>query len=382
MSTEAFTDSVAVVGVGNTNFGAMYRDLDPERSSYIVGAYAFKEALEDAGLKKEDVDGLCVMRIPDYARMAEILGMRDLTISNNFGGAGRMAGVTLTYAAMAIHAGLATTVACVYGNDGRSVGATYGGGEGAGSDTAMYEVPYGMTSPGASVALMYRRYQHLYGTPDNALAYLTINNRDNAALNPNAVMQSPLTLEDYHNARFISEPLRLYDYCLINDGAVCLIVTSADRARDLKQPPVYISAAANAGDISDQYTVDDFFYKGLQRMTSEVLPAAGITHQDIDLANLYDNFTPTILFTLEGLGFFEKGEAGHWVSPEKIARDGELPVNTSGGHTSESYMQGWGHLAECVRQLRHECGPRQIANAEHAIYCCAAPLSNAIVFRR
>jgi acetyl-CoA acetyltransferase len=382
MSTQAFKDSVAVVGVGNTNFGAMYRDLDPERSSYIIGAYALKEALEDAGLKKEDVDGLLVMRIPDYGRMAEVVGMRNLSVSNNFGGAGRMAGVTLTYAAMAIHSGLAETVACIYGNDGRSVGARYGGGEGAGSDTAMYEVPYGMTSPGASVGLMFRRHQFLYGTPNEALAHLTINNRNNAALNPSAVMQSPITMEDYDNARFICEPLRLLDYCLINDGAVCLIVTSADRARDLKKPPVYISAAANAGDISDQYAVDDFFYPGLRRMASEVFPAAGIDHKDIDLANLYDNFTPTILFELEGLGFVDQGQAGHWVTPERIARDGELPLNTSGGHTSESYMQGWGHLAECVRQLRHECGPRQVADAQHAIYCCAAPLSNAIIFRR
>lgn len=360
----------------------MYRDLDPERNSYILGARAFKAALDDAGLRKEDVDGLAVMRIPDYARMAEVLGIRDLTILNNFGGAGRMAGVTLTYAAMAIHAGLATTVACIYGNDGRSVGARYGGGEGAGSDTAMFEVPYGMTSPGASVALMYQRYAHLYSPPREALAHLAINNRDNAALNPSAVMRSPLTMEDYFDARFISEPLRLYDYCLINDGSVCMIVTSAERARDLKQPPVYISAAANAGDVADQYTVDDFFYNGLRRMADEVFPAAGISQKDIDLANLYDNFTPTILFELEGMGFCEQGEAGSWVSAERIGRGGELPLNTSGGHTSESYMQGWGHLADCVRQLRHETGERQVVGAEHALYCCAAPLSNAIIFRR
>jgi acetyl-CoA acetyltransferase len=373
---------VAVVGVGNTNFGAMYRDLDPERSSYVVGAYAFQQALADAGLKKEDVDGLVVCRIPNYGRMAEVLGMRDLSVSKSFDGAGRMAGVTLTYAAMAVSCGLAKTVACIYGNDGRSVGARYGGGEGPGSDTAMFDVSYGMTSPGASVGLMFRRHEFLYGTPNDALAHLTINNRKNAALNPNAVMTAPLSMEEYYNARFICEPLRLFDYCLINDGAVCLIVTSAEHARDLKKPPIYISAAANAGDISDQYSVDDFFYNGLRRMASEVFPAAGISQKDIDLANLYDNFTPTILFELEGLGFCDKGESGKFVTPERIARDGELPLNTSGGHTSESYMQGWGHLAEAVRQLRHECGDRQVADAEHAIYCCAAPLSNAIIFRR
>ena len=328
MSTQAFKDSVAVVGVGNTDFGAMYRDLDPERSSYVLGAYAFQQALADAGLKKSDVDGLVVCRIPNYGRMAEVLGMRDLSVSNSFDGAGRMAGVTLTYAAMAVSCGLAKTVACVYGNDGRSVGARYGGGEGPGSDTAMFDVCYGMTSPGASVGLMFRRHQFLYGTPNDALAHLTINNRKNAALNPNAVMTAPLSMEDYYNARFICEPLRLFDYCLINDGAVCLIVTSAEHARDLKKPPVYISAAANAGDISDQYSVDDFFYNGLQRMAGEVFPAAGISQKDIDLANLYDNFTPTILFELEGLGLCEKGESGQFVTPERIARDGELPLNT------------------------------------------------------
>jgi acetyl-CoA acetyltransferase len=321
------------------------------------------------------------MRVPSYIRMAQVLGMRDLSVVKSFEGSGRFSGIMINTAAAMVHAGMAQTIACIYGNDGRSTGARYGGEEGGGSETLIFDTPYGMTSPGAQVAMMWQRYQHDYGAPREALAHLAINNRSNAALNPSAVMRDPLTMEDYERARYICEPLKLFDYCLINDGAVCIIVTTAERARDLKKPPVYISAAAMAGDVSDQYAVDDFFYNPLQRMASEIYPAAGISPADLSFANLYDNFTPTILFTLEGMGLAPRGEAARWVTPERIARvGGEMPLNLSGGHTSESYMQGMGHLAECVRQLRGECGERQVANPHHALYTCAAPLCCATIF--
>jgi acetyl-CoA acetyltransferase len=200
-------------------------------------------------------------------------------------------------------------------------------------------------------------------------------------LNPNAVMQTPITMEDYLNSRFVAEPLRLLDYCLINDGAVCLILTSAERARSLRKPPVYLHAAAAAGDFDHQYTVDDCFYDALQMVSRDLFTRSDIQPGDIDVAQIYDNFTPTILFTLEGLGFCGRGESGDWVTPARIARDGDLPLNTSGGHTSESYMQGWALLAEAVRQLRGECGERQVANCKTALYACAAPISSGIIFR-
>jgi acetyl-CoA acetyltransferase len=184
-----FKDRTAVVGVGNTNFGAMYRDLDRERSPYTLGAYAFKEALADAGLATDDVDGVLVCRIPDYARMCDVLGIRYPRFTNVFQGAGRMAGLTIQTAAMAVYTGMADVVACIYGNNGKSVGARYGGGEGGDSETAMYDAVYGMTSPGASVAHMYQRYRWLYNPPEEALAHLAINNRENAMLNPAAVMR-------------------------------------------------------------------------------------------------------------------------------------------------------------------------------------------------
>jgi acetyl-CoA acetyltransferase len=361
-------DKVAVAGVGNTAFGALYRDLDPERSAY--------------GLSKDDVDGVLVCRIPDYARMCEVLGIRHPRFVNVIEGGGRQASLTLQYAASAIASGQANTVACIYGNNGRSVGARYGGGEGAQrSETGINDAAYGMTSPGAAVAHMFRRHQHLYGTKEETLGHLAINNRLNAALNPNAVMRDPITMDDYLNSRYIAEPLRLLDYCLINDGAVCIILTSAERARSLRKPPVYLHAWAMAGDFDHQYTVDDLFYTPLQMVARDILAASDVDLADIDVAEIYDNFTPTILFTLEGLGFCGRGESGDWVTPERIARDGELPLNTSGGHTSESYMQGWGLLAEAVRQVRGECGERQVADCKTALYACAAPISSAIIFR-
>ena len=314
--------------------------------------------------------------------MCDILGIRYPSFVNVMQAGGRMASITLQYAAMAVATGQAKAVACIYGNNGRSVGDRYGGeGGGGGNEIGISDAAYGMTSPGASVAHMFRRHQHLYGTKAETLGRLAINNRLNAALNPNAVMQAPITMDDYLASRYIAEPLRLLDYCLINDGGVCLIVTSAERARDLKQPPVYIHSLGMAGDFDHQYTVDDFFSGALQMVAKDLFEGSEITREDIDVAEIYDNFTPTLLFTLEGLGFFKPGEGDDWLTAQRIARDGELPLNTSGGHTSESYMQGWALLAEAVRQVRGECGERQVADCKTALYACAAPICSGIVFR-
>ena len=375
-------DKTAIVGVGTTDFAALYNSLDPDRSQYALGTEAFVAALADSGLSKSEIDGVLVCRIASYARMCEVLGIRYPRFVNVMEAGGRQASLTLQYASMAIEAGLANVVACIYGNNGRSVGARYGGEGGGTPDTGISDAAYGMTSPGASVAHMFRRHQHLYGTPVEALGTIAINNRNNAGLNPAAVMKSPISMQDYLNSRFIAEPLRMLDYCLINDGAVCLIVTSAERARDLPKPPVYLHASAVAGDFDHQYTVDDCFYDALQMIAGDLFARSEVRRGDIDVAQIYDNFTPTVLFTLEGLGFCGRGESGAWVTPERIARNGELPLNTSGGHTSESYMQGWGLLAESVRQLRGECGPRQVTGCETALYACAAPISSAMILRR
>ena len=385
MSSKDIADKVAVVGIGTTDFGAMYRNLDPERTSYDVGVEAFVNALEDSGLKKSDIDGVLVSNIPDYQRFCDIIGLKNPRFENALFGGGRYCPLSIMYATMVINAGLADTVAVVYGNVNRSVHNRFGGGEG-GHPSGMSNAAYGMTSPGAALAHMWRRYQYLYNPPEETLGYFAVNSRANAALNPIAVMRTPLTMDDYLNARYIAEPLRLLDYCLINDGGVCLILRRADMSRDLKHPPAYIHAFGSAGNTAYEYglggTADDCYFDSLSMVAKDVFATSEIQRDDIDVAQIYENFTPVFLFTLEGLGFCKRGEGAQFVTPELIARDGKLPINTSGGHTSESYMQGWALMCENVRQIRGEAGPRQVANVETAMYANAAPISNVVLFRK
>jgi acetyl-CoA acetyltransferase len=381
ISPEQLRDKTAIVGVGNTAFGAMYRDLDPERTSYELAADAFKQALDDSGLKKSDIDGLICVRVEEYQRMTDYLGLRHVRLVNGLEGSGRMAGVALQYAVMAIATGQCETVAVVYGNNGRSAGATYGGGTNPAS-TVAYDSMYGMTSPGAYVSHMFRRHMHEFGTTEDALAALAVNNRKNGAKNPNAVFQKEISHEEYMQARYIAEPLRLFDYCIINDGGVALIVTTAEKAKTLNQPPAYISATYTTTDLTNFYTSKDCFYTACKDVADRIYKAADISRDEIDVAQVYDNFLPTILFSLEGFGFCERGEAGKFVQGGRIELDGDLPINTSGGHTSESYMQGFALTVEAVRQLRGQAGDRQVPNCDVVQYICASPIVNSHILRR
>src|SRR5918996_1142657 len=209
MPTKELSGRIAVAGIGTTRYGRL-----PEYDAYELGVWALQEAVADCGLRFEDLDGLIVNRIPDYQR---------------FGG------ICIQTAAAVIAAGMAEIVALVYGNNGRSAGDQYGGASDAyGSGGAGLWFPYGMTSPGAFHALMIRRHMEEYGTTAEQLGAVAVAFRRHASLNPNAVMQTPFTLEEYLEARFICEPLRLLDYCLINDGGVAMILTTAKRARDLR----------------------------------------------------------------------------------------------------------------------------------------------------
>ena len=369
-------DKTAIVGIGGTDFGALYRERDASRTQYDLAAQAFAAALDDAGLDKTAIDGLICVRVPDYQRLATMLGLPSLRLVNSLEGTGRMAGVALQYAVAAIVAGQADTIAVVYGNNGRSASAQYGGGFDRSSPDA-YDAMYGMTSPGASVALMYRRHQHEFGTTDDALAAVAMNNRKNGALNDKAVYRTPITRDDYFSSRYIAEPLRLYDYCIINDGGVAFIVTRADRARDLRQPPAYVAATYSATELTNFYAVRDYFYGACQDVAKRLYPAAGISPSDVDCAQVYDNFTPTVLFSLEGFDHCPRGESGSWVQDGRIELGGELPVNTSGGHTAESYMQGFGLTIEAVRQVRGQAGARQVPDCEVVQYICASPIVNA-----
>jgi acetyl-CoA acetyltransferase len=380
--------NAAVIGVGTTDFSSIYNEKDPFRTEYGLGMEALDLAVADAGISKDEIDGVLLSRIPSYELFCSAAGLRYPRAVNTYEGAGRMAGVVLQHAAALIDAGLATTVACVYGNNGRSAGATYGGEGGPGGaynargNDIKFDAAYGMTSPGAYVSMMYRRYMHEYGVPDGALAPIALSNRANAQKNPIAVMQKDLSLEDYMSSRYIAEPLRLYDYCMINDGGAAIIVTSAERARDTKQPVVRMVATEGSGDLTRHYTKEDFFRASSEDVATRLRESSGIRPADVDCVQIYDNFTPIVLFSLEHFGFAPAGEGWKYIQDGRIDLHGELPINTSGGHTSEGYMQGWGLQVEAVRQLRGDLGARQVADARTSQYICVSPIVTSTIFQR
>jgi len=372
----ALAGKCAVVGVGTTRYGKL-----PEYDAYDLGVWALKAALEDCGLRFEDIDGLIINRIPDYQRFGEITAInpRYVTITP---GQGRFSGICIQTACAVIAAGLANIVALVYGNNGRSAGDAYGGASDAyGSGGAGLWFPYGMTSPGAFHALMMRRHMDEFGTTTDQLGTIAATFRRHASLNPDAVMRAPFTLEEYRSARYICEPLRLLDYCLINDGGVAMILTSAERASDLRKRAVHVRGFGQASALAGStFPPDDYWRAPMREVAADVYGMAGAGPQDMDALMIYDNFTPTVLFSLEGFGFCKPGESGPWIAEGKLGLGQEFPTNTSGGHLSESYMQGWALNVEAVRQVRGECGERQVKDARLVQYMTAAPVITSIIY--
>ena len=235
--------------------------------------------------------------------------------------------------------------------------------------------PSGLFGPGQLMSVLARRHMYLYGTRREAFAEIAISTRANAANRPKAMHREPLTLADYFNARMIAEPLCLYDFCQETDGAVAVITTSVDRARDLRQPPVPVVAAAHGGvrewgrafawmGMPDEY----FASSGNKPIAERLYQQAGITAADIDVALLYDHFTPMVLMQLEDYGFCEKGEGGPFVESGAIRyHGGSIPVNTHGGLLSQGHVGGFLHVTEAVRQLRGDGGARQVDGAKVAV---------------
>lgn len=362
---------VCFAGVGTSEYGNF-----PDTDSYGLGATALARAVEDAGIRYEDIDGLIVTRIPSYERFAEVARLNPQFCTSTET-AGRFSGVGLTIAAHALHSGACKVIALVYGNNGRSVRMMYGGGDSQWS-------PWGFTSPGAIHAMMYQRHMHEFGTTSEDLAHISVAFRKHAALNPNAVRQDPITVEDHQNSRFIAEPLHLLDYCQINDGAVAWILTTPERAKDMRKTPVYLSGYARQDRFTHASTpVDNYWYDELQTIASKVYGRAGVTREDVDGLMIYDNFSPTVLFSLEGMGFCKQGEGGDFVRDGTLELGrGRWPTNTSGGHLSESYMQGWALIAEAVKQVRGECGSRQIPDCEVVQYICATNIAQSAIFTK
>ena len=365
-------NKVAVAGVGHTAFGNF-----PDRDEYSLAAEAFSRALEDSGLTKDAVDGLAVCRIPDYMRMGETLGLNPKW-TMMFPPHGRMSGMGILEAASAIATKQATTIALLYANVGRSRRMNYGGDE----IPTIWD-PWKYTSPGAAYAMMFRRHMHLYGTTTRQLGAIAMAIRNHALLNPDAVMKKPITLDDHEASRMIVEPLRLLDYCLINDGAVCIILTTRKRAADLRKPAVLIAGYGGYDGLADSAIMGydhDFFYDHIRNCGEQSYKRAGIRRDDVDALMVYDNFSPAVLFAIEGLGFADKGGGGAFVENGGIALGGALPVNTDGGHLSNSYLQGWALNVEAVRQIRGETGQRRVPDCRIVQYMQGTPCARSIIY--
>ncbi len=366
-------DRAAIAGIGATEFSRA-----SGVSELALAVRASRAAIEDAGLRPGDIDGIvrCDMDSVRPYDLSHALGIDDLAYWGEVGPGGVAPSAMIGQAAAAVLTGQATSVLVFRSLNGRS-GARFGQ-PGAGSATVggggsydEYFTPYGLVAPGQVFAMFAQRHMTRFGTTERDLGAIALTCRERANANPAAQMhERVLDMDGYLASRPISAPLRLFDFCLETDGACAVVVTSAERARDLRQPPALIRAVAQ-GTGSD--VQPGLGWSALMRPDIESLPAAAVARRlweraglgpaDIDVAQLYDCFTITVLLQLEDYGFCAKGEGGPFASSGAIGLDGAIPVNTAGGQLSEGYVHGMTHVLEGVRQLRGT-STGQVAGAE------------------
>lgn len=353
---------VAVAGIGQTDYSR-----DSGRSELVLTLQAITAALDDAGLQPSDVDGLMRWSVDTSAEgeVATNLGIPDLAWFGEVSQAGNVGAALVAHAASAIHAGLANVVVIYRGVNGRS-GRRYGrgdvtgrGGRGGGAFTE----PFGLLVPQHMLAMQARRRMHELGTTSRQFGMVAVSEREHANRNPQATFfDTPLTIDDHQNSRLIVEPFHLFDCCLETDGGGAIVLTSADRARDLPQSTVLIRTAAQAGYSGAREYIDTSALALGRRLWDQ----AKLDPSEIDVVQIYDHFAPFVIFALEDYGFVPRGEGGPFVESGGIRWDGgTLPVNTSGGHLSEAYLQGMNHLIEGVRQARGT-STAQVADAHYS----------------
>jgi acetyl-CoA acetyltransferase len=341
---------------------------------------AMQRALADCGVKKSDIDGYVGaggsgVMIDDPVTMAEYLRVDHTYIDSTMTG-GSSFEFHVQHAAAAIKDGLCDTVLVTYGSDqlsrmGRTLGT--GGFHRAGQRIGgpiQYEAPYGNSLVGA-YAMVAQRHMHEFGTTPEQLAEIAVGVREFAGLNPNAMYRDPITVDDVVNSRLIADPLHKLDCCVISDGGGAIVITTAERARDLAKPPAYVLGAAGAQTHWNIGQMPDYTECAAATCGPIAFARAGLTPADVDTIQFYDSFTITVLMLLEGLGFCGKGEGGAFVSEGHLRRGGDLPMNTDGGGLSSCHpgMRGIFLLIESVRQLRGEGGTAQVPDARVAVAC-------------
>ncbi|HUR03130.1 MAG TPA: acetyl-CoA acetyltransferase, partial [Nonomuraea sp.] len=381
-----FRDRTAVVGVGYTPF-----TKDSGVSTLTLACRAILAALDDAGLGPGDVEGLATHRVGDSAAPSLVgpaLGMADPSWYLDHFGGGSVSHAVVAQAALAVAAGVAETVVCYRAINARSEFRMGGTGRGLPvSPEVQYQAPYGYFAPPQQYAMYAQAHMQKYGTKAEHFGRLAVTQRANAVKNPRALMRTPITLDDYLASRWIAEPFRLLDCCLETDGACALVVTTADRARSLRRPPVLISGAAwGGGDSHLSGGRADPTTTAAAALAPRLYAQAGLGPPDIDVAELYDCFTYSVIVQLEDYGFCAKGEGGPYVASGATALDGPLPVNTHGGFLSEGYVHGINHITEAVSQLRGDAGDRQVAGAEVALSTAQPgyilPATSALLLRK
>jgi len=370
----SFTPNIAVAGLGITNQGKVY-----DRNQVGLAVEAVRLALEDAGLERSDLDGLLLNPGLSWNdggmgafQLQQALNLRDLRLSATMNAGGATACAMIQHAAEAIGAGLAHTVACVFSDaplkPPKPKDAKDGKGSGSASAYAFaggLDAAYGMFGINARYAMVAQRHMHLYGTTNEHLGTVAVTQRQWANRNPRAQFQdAPLTMEEYHRSRWVAEPFHLFDCCLVSNGGLAVIVTSAERARNMSQPPVRILGMGQGhpgGDPMETLT------SGAVLAGTQAFRMAGLETKDIDVVELYDCYTFTVLVCLEDYGFCKKGEGGPFIADGKTAPGGALPVNTGGGQLSSFYMWGMTPVSEAIIQLRGEGGERQVDDAHVAL---------------
>jgi len=356
----------AVTGIGETKYS---RSAD--RSTIGLMLEASMKAIVDAGIESNEIDGVIPYSLgPVAEEVMTGLGLTDVRFSAQtpMGGASPVAALQCATAVVA--AGLCQNVLIVLARRSASESRV------ASRLAVMpqfrqigeFENPVGAIAPAQLYAPMARRHMELYGTNEDQFAEVAIAIRNHALLNDNAIMQKPLTVEDHHASRMISDPFRLFDCCLESDGGTAIIVSAADRAKDTRAPVTILGVAEGHPDSPSTITQrPDLLTLGLAKAAPRCFGMAGVTPADIDVAQIYDCFTYMVICELEDLGFCKKGEGGAFIEGGRIRLGGELPINTHGGLLSQAHIAGMNHIYELARQLRGEGGRAQVEDAEVGI---------------
>lgn len=360
-SQTAVTDRVRVAGVGATQQGKL-----PGRTADDLAVEAVRAALADAGLDKSEIDALVVQRSHNNQGDIRDVGHR-LGIMPSFGFNVSCQLEALHTGIMLIATGLAQVVVLAYGTNQRTdrnhfaAPAIHSGGN--------YGAVYGLGSPASTAGLIFRRRMHLYGDTEEQLGALTVAQSRAAALNPLAVYRDELTLDDYLAAPLLIAPLRLYDFCMISDGGFATVLVSAERAADLTARPVRLGGVGYATAFAEMSHPDAVALPAHRASAARLWSSSEFGRADIDLMYVQDPYTPVTLAALEAYGFCGEGEAASWIQGGRIELGGQLPVNVNGGQNRMTYMVGWQHTYDAVRQVRGQAdtAERQVAGARTAL---------------